>query len=187
MGSGFRDTSRLAKLKYLGLEFEKSFRSCIWTIFLPQRVEVELIVVLEAAASEIWTDIQNCHVWAWNLEFENKVPEAAYGYSFYQWGGFNLFLLYMQWFPSYRPIDFQANCILHIGKLHMCSLYPRGSQLTLFSLYEKAFSRYGPIFKIFIFGQEIWNLKKGAKDECILAFYRIGSKLKGKGNGFIWT
>ena len=39
-------------------------------LFLPQRVEIELIFALRAAVSKIWADFQNCHIWAWNLEFE---------------------------------------------------------------------------------------------------------------------
>ena len=42
----------------------------------------------------------------------------------------------------------------------ICTFYPRGSKLSLFLLYRQPFSRYGPIFKIGIFGHETWNLKK---------------------------
>ena len=54
---------------------------------------------------------------------------------------------------------------------------PRGSKLSLFSLYGQPFSRYGPIFKISIFGHEIWNLKTGPKVAYVLSFYPRGSKL----------
>ncbi len=43
------------------------------------------------------------------------------------------------------------------------SFYPRGSKLSLFSLYGQWFPRYGPILKITIFGHETWNLKKCQK------------------------
>ncbi len=41
------------------------------------------------------------------------------------------------------------------------STYPRGSKLSLFSLYGQRFPRYGPILKSTIFGHETWNLEKG--------------------------
>ncbi len=48
----------------------------------PHGVEIQLIFALWAAVSEIRSDFQSCHIWAWNLECE-KVPEVAYGPSFY--------------------------------------------------------------------------------------------------------
>ncbi len=44
----------------------------MWTTFLPQGVEIELIFALRTAVSKIRADFQNCHIWAWNLEFEKK-------------------------------------------------------------------------------------------------------------------
>ena len=41
-----------------------SSRSCTYTLFLPQRIEIELIFSLQAAVSEIRADFQNCHIWA---------------------------------------------------------------------------------------------------------------------------
>ncbi len=49
-------------------DLKKSSRICIWTLFLPQRVEIGLIFALRAAVSEIQTDFQNYHIWPWNLE-----------------------------------------------------------------------------------------------------------------------
>ncbi len=40
------------------------------------------------------------------------------------------------------------------------SFYPRGSKLSLFSLYGQRFPRYGSIFKIAIFGHKTWPLAK---------------------------
>ncbi len=54
---------------------------------------------------------------------------------------------------------------------------PQGSKLTLFSLYEEQFSRYGPIFKIAIFGHETWSLAKVPEVTHILSFHPRGSKL----------
>ncbi len=59
----------------------------------------------------------------------------------------------------------------------ICTLFlAQGSKLSLFSLYGHPFSRYGPIFKISIFGHEICNLKKGPKVAYVLSFYPRGSK-----------
>ncbi len=40
------------------------------------------------------------------------------------------------------------------------SSYPRGSKLSLFSLYGRFYPRYGPIFKIAILGHETWPWAK---------------------------
>ncbi len=64
-------------------------------------------------------------------------------------------------------------------KLHIYSL-PRGSKLSLFSLYGQWFPRYGPIFKIAIFGHETWPLANVPEVAHILISipggHQIGSK-----------
>ncbi len=87
MGSGFRDTVRFSKLPYLGMEsgMWKSARSCLWAVFLPQEVEIEVIFSLRVAVSEIWADFKTAifgHE-TWNLK---KVPEVVYVPSFYPRG-----------------------------------------------------------------------------------------------------
>ncbi len=42
MGSGFRDTGRFSKVSYLGM----NSRTCTYSLFLPQGVEIELIFTL---------------------------------------------------------------------------------------------------------------------------------------------
>ncbi len=51
--------------------------------------------------------------------------------------------------------------------------------LGLFSLYEQMFSKYGPIFKISIFGQNIRNLKKSSIVAYVPSFdpQRVETKL----------
>ena len=51
-----------------------------------------------------------------------------------------------------------------------------GSKSSWFSLYRQRFLRYGPIFKIGIFGYESWPLAKVPKVAYILSFYPRGSK-----------
>ena len=48
---------------------------------------------------------------------------------------------------------------------------PQGSNLSLFSLYEQQFPRYVAIFKIAIFGHEIWPSAKVPEIAHIASFY----------------
>ncbi len=52
--------------------------------------------------------------------------------------------------------------------LHIPTFYPRGTKLSLFSLYGQRFPRYGQIFKIDIFGHETRPLAKVPKIVLIL-------------------
>ncbi len=61
------------------------------------------------------------------------------------------------------------------GSCIWTSFYPRGSKLSLFQLYGQWFPRYGPFFKIAIFGYETWNLKKCRKLHNG-AFYTLGDR-----------
>ena len=38
--------------------------------------------------------------------------------------------------------------------VHILSFYPKGSKLSVFSVYGQRFPRYGPFFKIATFGHE---------------------------------
>ncbi len=56
---------------------------------------------------------------------------------------------------------------MKLGKLakvvevaHLLSFYPSGSKLSLFFLTGSGFRDIGPIFKVAIFGHEIWQLAK---------------------------
>ncbi len=44
----------------------------IWSLFLPQGVEIELIFALQAAVSKIRANFLTCHIWAWNLASGQK-------------------------------------------------------------------------------------------------------------------
>ena len=64
--------------------------------------------------------------------------------------------------------------------LHIPSFYPRGAKLSLFSLHGQRFPRYGPIFKIAIFGHETWPLAKVphvAHIPSLFPIYRVEIKL----------
>ncbi len=53
MGSGFRHTGRLSKLGMKLGHVGQISRSCRYTPFLPQRIEIELLFALRAAVSKI--------------------------------------------------------------------------------------------------------------------------------------
>ena len=53
-------------------------RSCTYTFFLPQRVEVELIFALRAAVSKIRAHFQNCYIWVWNFAIGQISRSCAY-------------------------------------------------------------------------------------------------------------
>ena len=61
--------------KYL---IEEIYRISIWTLFLTQRVEIELIFALQAAISEIRAAFRNCRIWTWNLEFEKSARSCTW-------------------------------------------------------------------------------------------------------------
>ncbi len=46
--------------------------------FYPWGVEIELIIAIRAAVSEIRADFQNCHIWTWNLEFEKSAESCIW-------------------------------------------------------------------------------------------------------------
>ncbi len=59
-----------------------------------------------------------------------------------------------------------------IQNVHIYPIFaPRGSKLRVFLLYGQWFPRYGSIFKIAIFGHEIWPLAKVPEVAHILSFY----------------
>ncbi len=59
------------------LAIGKSSKSCKYTLFLPQKVEI-VVLTLHAEVSEIRTDFQNCNIWAWNLSTNKSSRSCAY-------------------------------------------------------------------------------------------------------------
>ncbi len=70
-GSGLRDTGWFSKLPYLGMKLgigPKVQQLHIYSLSTPvEGVDIELIFALWAAVSEIRANVQNCHIWAWNV------------------------------------------------------------------------------------------------------------------------
>ncbi len=69
-------------------------------------------------------------------------------------------------------------CNLAIAKVpevaHIPTFYLKGAKSSLFSLYRLRFLRYGPIFKIAIFGHETWPLAKVPEVAHLVSFYPRG-------------
>ncbi len=87
-GSGFQDMGQFSKLPYLGMKLghQPSSRSCTYSLFLLQGVEIELNFALWAAVSEIQADFQNHHIWEWNLASGQNSRSCTYT-SFLPQGG----------------------------------------------------------------------------------------------------
>ncbi len=54
------------------LKFEKHFRSCICSLYLPQRIAFEFIFAPHATISEIQSNFQMCSIWTYNPELEKS-------------------------------------------------------------------------------------------------------------------
>ncbi len=90
------------------------FRSCTYTLFLSQGVEIELILALMVISS-------------WDTGRFSKL---------------SLFLLYGQQFSRYGHI-WAWNLAKVLKVAHIPFFYPRGSKLSLLSHYKQQFPRYG--------------------------------------------
>ncbi len=78
--SAFRDRGDFLNFHIwaLNLVIRQSARSCTYTLFLHQGVEIELLFALWAAVSEIWAHFQTCHIWAWNLAIGQSSRSCTY-------------------------------------------------------------------------------------------------------------
>ena len=108
-------------------------------VFLPQGVEIELIFALWALDSKIRDDFQN-YIWA---------IDQSFTYALFLPQGVEIELIFAVWatVPTYTPI-FKIAIFGHktwpwpkCQKLHIYSLYPRGSKFSLFSLYRQQFPK----------------------------------------------
>ncbi len=103
-GSGFRDTRRFSKLPYLGMKLGH------WKKFLKLHTHS-----LSATRGGNWAyflfywqlfprygrDFLNCHIWTWNLEFEEKSQSCICTPCLPQGVKLSLFSLYEQLFSRY--------------------------------------------------------------------------------------
>ncbi len=79
--------------------------------------------------------------------------------------------------PLKFPWKFHGTETLSFRSCTYTPFLPQGLKLSLFLLYGQWFPRYGPIFKIAIFGHETWPLAKVPEVAHIGSFYPRGSKL----------
>ncbi len=114
-----------------------------------------------------------------------KVPEVAHMHSFYLRGS-KLSLFFVQRAAASEKLAHFQNCHIWAWNVAIsqssrsCTytfFLPQGSKLSLFLLQRRQFPRYGPIFKIAIFGHETWSLVKFPEVAHILDFYPRGSQL----------
>ncbi len=143
------DTGPFSKLPYLGMKLchSQKSRSCTYTLFLPQWVEIELIFDLWAAVSEIRGDFK-IYIFGHETGPLTKDPEVAHILPFYPSGlKLSLFSLYGQAFPRYWPIfkiaifghgTWQLANVPEVA--HISPFYPRGSKFSLFFALRAAVS-----------------------------------------------
>ena len=135
-GSGFRDTGRLPKLSYFGMDWNfatgKSSRSCTYTLFLLQGVRHWAYFALRAVLSGIRANCQKCHIWAWLLA---KVPEVADMLSFspigWNWAYFRSTGSIFRdtgWFSNLPYLGIKLGRLQNIQKLHIYSLSTPGGR-----------------------------------------------------------
>ena len=76
----YKLTMKIYKNKIINLTIDQTSKSCtyMYTLFLPHGIEIELIFALWAMISEIRTDFQNCHIWAWNLAISQSFRSCTY-------------------------------------------------------------------------------------------------------------
>ncbi len=151
-------------------------RSCAYTLFLPKRVELELIFTLWAAISKIRADFSKLPYLVMKLghwpKFQRLHIKPLSTLDGRNWAYFALWAA-----VSKIQADF-LNCHIWPWNLplipkvaHIIPFYPSWSKLILFSLYGQRFQRYGLIFKIATFGLETWPLPKVPEVAHILSFY----------------
>ncbi len=146
------------------MEFEDRSQSCTCTLFLPHWVEIELIFALRTAVFEIRADFQNFRIRAWNLELEDRSHSCISTLFLPQREKLSLFLLYWQpfrdtcRFSKFPYLGMESGIWKQIPKLHMYFLSTPGVQIKLIFALRKTVFEIRTIFKISMFGHEIWNL-----------------------------
>ena len=132
------------------LAFGQSFRSCTYTLFLPQRVEIDFIFTLRAMVSMIRADFQNGHIWPWTWPGHWPKFQKLHIYTLSTPGGQNwAYFASMDssfWdtsrFSKLPYLDMKFGHWPKFHKLHKYSLnYPRPKSHSIL-LYGWPFPRY---------------------------------------------
>ncbi len=128
-------------------------------------------ICVRAAVSEILADFLNFHIWAWDLEFEETTQSCIR--TLFLPRGVEIKLIFALRAPVFEiQADFQNfhyiwPCNLEFearSQSCICTLFlPQGIKIKLYFALRAAVSRYGPIFKVAMFGHETWTWKKCRK------------------------
>ncbi len=116
-GSGFRDKADFQNC-HIGawnLVSGQSAIICTYTLFLPQRVEIELIFALWAAVSKIRANYLTCHIWAWNLASGQSSSSCTFNILFLPQGVEVEVIFALLSAVSEIQSDFQ-NCLKYVPK-----------------------------------------------------------------------
>ena len=150
-GSGFRDTGQFSNCHIWAwnLASGQSNRSCTYTLFLPQGLEVKLIFALWAAVSKIRANYQNCPILGMKLGMWPKFQKLHMyplsnpgGWSWAYFGSTGSGFRDIGRFSNLRYLGMKLGKWLKFQKLHMYALStPGGSTLRLFLLYGQWFPR----------------------------------------------
>ena len=140
-----------SKLPYSAMTLGKSSRSCTYTLFLPQEVEIKLIFAPQKAVSEIWADFQilkSFKSWSWNLDFEERSQSCICTLFLPRGLNLSLFSLYRQPFSRCGPvfnISIFGHEIWNSRKGPKVAYFstPGGLHLSLFLLYGSPFRDTG--------------------------------------------
>ncbi len=124
-----------------------------------------------------WPKFQKLHMYSiqWGQNHASFLPKGVTNWAYFRSTGSSLQCTGMCPKPPYFGI--KLGHLQQFQKLDINSFYPRGSKLSCFSLYRQPFLRYGPIFKIAMFGNETWQVAKVPEVAHIPSFYPKGSKL----------
>ncbi len=134
----FQDTAWLS-IRAWNVEFEKGFRRCIWTLFLPHGVEIELIFWSTGSRFRDTGQFKKIHIWARSLKFEDRSQSCIWTRFLPHGVEFKLayiFALRTAIFEIFNIWAWNLEFEERSAKLHMYSLSTvGGSKLSLFSLY----------------------------------------------------
>ena len=111
------------------------------------------------SASKIQAHVQNCHISAWNLATQTGKSSKSCTYTLFLPHNVEIdLILALRAVVSEMQASFSKLRNLTSGQSARSCKYtlfpPWGSKFSLFLLYGQRFMRYGPIFKIAIFGMK---------------------------------
>ena len=148
-----------------GIQLDSSWTPAVYTLFLPEGGEIELIFALRGTVSEIWACFQNWHIWARNLAICQSARSCTYTVSLPQGGEIDL-ILALRAAASEIWADFQ-NCHFWACNLAICQrarsctytvFLPQGGRnWAYFSCTGSGFRDTGWVSKLSYLGMKLGN------------------------------